>query len=300
MNRSSLTRFAWLSIGAAIATVTLKVVAYWLTGSIGLLSDALESLVNLLAATLALVTLIIAARPPDEEHAFGHDKAEYFASGIEGALILVASVGIVVGAVPRLFDPEPLAQIGSGVLVSAVASVINWGVARVLMRAARQHGSVVLEADARHLMTDVWTSVGVIGGLVAVSVTGWARLDPLLALAVAVNIVWSGVELVRRSALGLMDTAIPLEQQAAVVAILAQHGANGVRYHALRTRQSAGRSYVSVHILVPGAWSVQRGHNVLEQIEREIRAAVPRVNVFTHLEPLDDPSSWQDISLDRA
>jgi cation diffusion facilitator family transporter len=295
----SLTRFAWLSIAAAVSTIGLKAGAYLLTGSVSLLSDALESLVNLAAAVVALLALNVAARPPDEDHAYGHDKAEYFASGVEGGLILVAAASIGYTAGERLLRPQELEQVGVGVAISLVATAINFAVARVLLQAGKQHASITLEADARHLMTDVWTSGGVMLGVVAVSVTGIGWLDPLIALAVAANIVWSGVGLVQRSALGLMDTALPSSERAALMVVLDRYRAEGIQTHALRTRQSGARRFVSFHVLVPGAWTVRRGHSLLERIERDVRAALGTVTVFTHLEPLDDPVSWQDVGLDR-
>lgn len=298
-DHASLTRFAWLSIAAAIITISLKGAAYLLTGSVGLLSDALESLVNLAAAVLALWVLTVAARPPDEEHMYGHSKAEYFSSGIEGTLILVAAASIVASVVPRLLNPQPLEQIGIGFALSIIASAINFGVARVLLEAGRRYRSITLEADARHLMTDVWTSAGVLLGIGATLMTGWQRLDPLIALLVAANIVWSGTQLVRRSVLGLMDTAISQEFRKAVQQILAQYEAEGVHHHALRTRQSGGRNFVSLHVLVPGWWTVEQGHAILERLEGDIRRVVPQVTVFTHLEPDNDPTSWQDVELDR-
>jgi cation diffusion facilitator family transporter len=299
-NQPSLTRFAWLSIAAALLTISLKAGAYWLTGSVGLLSDALESLVNLVAASVALVVLIIAARPPDEEHPYGHDKAEYFSIGVEGGLILLAALSIVATVLDRLLHPHPLKQVGLGLTVSVIASLINFGIARILFTAGRRYHSITLEADAQHLMTDVWTSAGVLLGVGAVSLTGWDWLDPLIALAVAANIVWAGVRLVRRSVLGLMDTALPLEEQAVIKNILDQYQRNGMQYHALRTRSAAARRFVSVHILVPGAWTVQQGHDVLERIEAQIRAQLANATIFTHLEPLEDPVSWQDTELDRT
>jgi cation diffusion facilitator family transporter len=298
--RSSLTRFAWLSIGAAVATIGLKAAAYLLTGSVGLLSDALESLVNLMAAVVALVVLTVAARPPDDDHAYGHDKAEYFSSGVEGGLILLAAGSIAYAAANRLLDPQPVEQAGLGLAISVVASAINLVVARVLLQAGRHYHSITLEADAHHLITDVWTSVGVIVGVAAVALTGWERLDPIIALIVAANIVWSGVRLLQRSALGLLDTALPADERARVVAILAAYAEReGVQHHALRTRQAAARRFVSVHILVPGGWTVHAGHALLERIERDVRAALPNATVFTHLEPLEDPESFEDQTLDR-
>jgi cation diffusion facilitator family transporter len=298
-DRSSLTRFAWLSVAAAILTIALKAGAYGVTGSVGLLSDALESLVNLVTAIVALWVLTVAARPPDDEHAYGHEKAEYFAGGIEGGMILLAALSIAVAAGERLLHPQPLAQLGLGVVISVVASAINLGIARVLFSAAKRYESITLEADAHHLMTDVITSAGVLLGLGAVRLTGWLWLDPLLAFLVAANIVWTGVKLIRRSVLGLMDTALPAEELEIVREILDHFHAKGLHYHALRTRRASARRFVSVHVLVPGAWTVQRGHEWLEEIEERIRAALPNTTVFTHLEPLEDPVAWQDTGLDR-
>lgn len=265
----------------------------------GLLSDALESLVNLIAAVVALRALTIAARPADEEHAYGHTKAEYFSSGFEGALVLVAAVLIAVTAVERLLDPVPLAHVGTGLGISVVASAINLWVARVLFRAAREHSSIALEADAHHLMTDVWTSAGVLGGVGVVGLTGWQVLDPIVALAVAANMTRVGFALMRRSMLGLLDTALPDWIQQEIQKVLDRHREQGIEFHALRTRRSGARQFMSVHVLVPGSWTVQRGHDLLEEIEAELRGAVPRLTVFTHLEPVEDPVAWHDTALER-
>ena len=297
--RSSLTRFAWLSIAAAVITITLKAFAYALTGSVGLLSDMLESFVNLVGALMALAMLTIAARPPDEDHAFGHSKAEYFSSGLEGMLILLAAFSIGIAAIPRLITPKPLDQIGLGLGVSVAASLVNLLVARVLLRAGKRYHSITLEADAQHLMTDVWTSAGVLIGVGAVAVTGWERLDPIVAVLVACNIIWSGVRIVRKSASGLMDTALSLEEQNTLQRILESYGRNGIEYHAVRTRQSGTRRFISLHVLVPEMWTVQRGHRLLENIEAEIRHALPNATVFTHLESIGDSASWEDMNLDR-
>lgn len=298
-NRSFLTRFAWLSIAAAVLTIALKSIAYFLTGSIGLLSDAMESGVNLVGALMALAMLTVAARPPDDDHAYGHGKAEYFSSGVEGTLILIAAISIAATAIPRLLTPRPLEQVGLGLGVSVAASLINLFVSQILRRAGKKHNSITLEASSHHLMTDVWTSLGVLIGVGAVAVTGWERLDPIVACLVAANIVRSGFGIVRKSVLGLMDTALPAEDQEKLRKILEAHVSDGVQYHALRTRESGARQFVSVHILVPGLWTVQRGHELLENIEAEIRRALPGVNVLTHLESLNDPASWDDIDLDR-
>lgn len=291
--------YAWLSIAAALATIGLKTCAWWLTGSVGLLSDALESLVNLAGAVMALWMLHVAAQPADERHAYGHGKAEYFSSGFEGLLILAAALSIAWTAIGRLLDPQPLEAVGIGLAVSVVASLVNLLTARVLLAAGRAHHSITLEADAHHLMTDVWTSVGVILGVCAVALTGWLWLDPVLALLVAANIVWTGVQLLRRSAAGLMDAALPPEQRQAVEAVLATYQAQGLGFHALRSRQAGARVFISVHVLVPGQWTVQQGHDLVEQIEADIRRALPRAHVLTHLEPIEDPLSQEDQSLDR-
>jgi len=300
MNRAHLTRYAWLSIAAAFATIGLKGAAYFLTGSVGLLSDALESLVNLAGAGLALGMLTLAAAPPDEEHAYGHSKAEYFSSGVEGALILLAALSIAAAAAFRLLNPRPLEAIGLGIAVSVVASVINFGVAWVLLRAGRRYNSVSLEADAQHLITDVWTSVGVLAAVGLVAVTGWTILDPLIALLVAANITWTGFKIMRKSALGLLDTSLPVEELARLKEILTRYEKDGIQFHALLTRQSGARRFVSVHVLVPGDWTVQKGHRLLERIEADLRAALDNLTAFTHLESLQDKASFEDQSLDRS
>jgi cation diffusion facilitator family transporter len=294
-----LKRFAWLSIVAAIFTIGLKAAAYMLTGSVGLLSDALESLVNLAGAALALAMLTVATRPADEDHAYGHSKAEYFSSGVEGTLILIAAISIAYAAAQRLIAPRPLDRVGLGLGVSVTASLINFGVAVVLLRAGRRHRSITLETNARHLIADVWTTAGVVLGVIAVTATGWERLDPMIALIVAGNIIRTGVRIVRRSTLGLMDTALPAEDMNTLRSVLEKHTRTGVQYHALRTRQAGARRFVSLHILVPGSWTVHQGHRLLEQIEADVRTALPNVTVFTHLESLDDPTSWDDLTLDR-
>lgn len=300
VQRSSLTRFAWLSIGAAIATIALKSAAYFITGSVGLLSDAVESLVNLIGGIMALAMLKIAERPADEDHAYGHGKAEYFSSGVEGGLILVAAIGIAVAASLRLITPKPLEAVGLGLIISAVAAVINLVVALVLLRAGRRHNSITLEANAHHLLTDVWTSAGVLIGVGLVVGTGWHWIDPVVALLVAANILWTGGRIVQRSVLGLMDTALATEDVATIRTVLKGYEPGGVQFHALRTRQSGARKFMSVHVLVPGDWTVQRGHELLERIEGDIRRALPDIVVFTHLESLDDPASWEDQHLERG
>jgi cation diffusion facilitator family transporter len=298
IERHSLTRYAWLSIAASAVIIVLKAYAYWITDSVGLLSDALESVVNLVSACAMLVALTIAARPADEDHQYGHDKAEYFSSGLEGGMILIAAVGIAVAAVDRLFHPRPVEQLGLGLAISLVASIVNFVVARILLAAGRQHESITLEADAHHLMTDVWTSIGVLIGVGAVAVTGWQWLDPAVALAVAANIVWTGLDLLRRSALGLMDTALPPEEQAVIRTILDEYRAGGIHYHALRTRRSGPRRFISMHVLVPGAWTVRRGHDLAESIEEKIRERLANTTITIHMEPLEDPRAWQDTKIE--
>jgi cation diffusion facilitator family transporter len=292
-------RLLWLSIAAALATISLKVLAWSLTGSVGLLSDAAESVVNLVAAVVALLALRWAAKPADEGHAYGHAKAEYFSAGIEGTLIFGAALAIIATAVPRLLDPAPIDHVSVGLAVSTGASLINLAVGLVLLRAGRRHRSITLEADGRHLMTDVWTSAGVVVGVAAAAITGWERLDPIVALVVAANIVVTGTKLVNRSVGGLMDQALSDDELARIQEALAPFEGAGVRFHAVRTRQAGSRAFVSTHVLVPSAWSVQRGHDEVERVEAALREAVPYATVFTHLEPIEDPRSYDDTQLDR-
>ncbi len=296
---ASLKRYAWLSIAAALATIVLKGWAWWVTGSVGMLSDALESFVNLAGAMMALAMLSLAAMPADDNHAHGHGKAEYFSSAFEGFLILIAAAGISYAAVERFLNPQPIEAVGIGLAVSAVASVINLATARILMDVGRKHKSITLEADAHHLLTDVWTSAGVIAGIGLVWLTGWLWLDPAIAMLVALNIVWTGWQLLHRSAAGLMDVSIPDDEIQAIEAILDTYRQQGLRFHALRTRQAGTRAFITLHVLVPGAWTVQLGHDWLERIEADIRQAVSNVHITTHLEPKEDPVSLADQGLDR-
>ena len=300
MASKSLKKFIYLSIVAAVFTISLRGMAFTLTGSVGLLSDALESCVNLLAALIALVVLSIAEKPADAEHAFGHSKAEYFSSAIEGGLIVIAACSIVWSAWPRLFNPLPLENMGIGLLISLAASLINLGVALVLLREGKKSHSITLTADGKHLMTDVWTSVGVVLAIGLVKLTGWLILDPLIAMLVALNIVWTGYRLMLQSARGLIDTAIPNEERQEIEKIFDQFRQSDIEFHSLMTRQAGQRKFVSVHILVPGAWTVKRGHDLLEVIEKRVRDHFPiPVTVFTHLEPVEDPVSHNDIGIDR-
>ena len=292
-------RFAWLSIAAAALTIALKLGAWALTGSVGLLSDALESVVNLVAAIVALIALTVAARPADEEHEWGHTKAEYFSGATEGILILIAAAGILVTAVERLIHPRELEHLGWGLGISVVASLVNLGVALVLRTAGQRYESLTLEADAIHLLTDVITTAGVLAGVAAVWATGFTRLDPILAIAVALWIVRSGVMIVQKSTAGLLDSSIPREQRAKVETILEEYRERGAQWHALRTRQAGVRTFVTVHILVPGEWTVQQGHDLAEEIEARIRGVFTRATVLTHLEPIEDEVSYRDQELDR-
>jgi cation diffusion facilitator family transporter len=299
-SRIRLTRVAWISIAAAIATIAIKTLAWALTGSVGFLSDAAESVINLAAASMALVILHWVARPPDSEHMYGHEKAEYFSAGAEGTLICVAAAGIVFAAVQRLVHPAHLQDVGIGVAVSLCAAALNLAVAQLLIHTGKLHRSITLEADGRHLMTDVWTSAGVVIGVTAVGLTGWETLDPLIALAVAANIVVTGVKLMRRSAGGLMDRALPEDELSAVREVLDHYAGTEIQFHALRTRQAGRRSFVTFHVLTPGAWTVKQGHDLVEQIEADIHARLVNATVTVHLEPAEDPRSFDDVGLDRG
>ncbi len=291
--------YAALSVGVAVVTISLKLGAYFLTGSVGLFSDAAESVVNLVAAVAALWALTLAAQPPDEEHAFGHDKAEYFSSGLESALILVAAGWIGWTAWGRLMDPQPLENVGIGLAITLVATAINGVGALIILRAGQRLRSITLRADAHHLFTDVWTSLGVVVGVAAVALTGWLVLDPLIALIVAANIVWTGVRLLRDTLQGLLDRALPAEDQETISKVLARYEREGIRFHALRTRAAGQRRFVSMHVLVPGRWTVQKGHDLSEEIEKDLGEKLPGSTIFIHIEPSEDPASFEDVGLDR-
>lgn len=296
----SLSRFAWLAIAGAVVTIALKALAYYFTGSVGLLSDALESVVNLVAAIIALWALTMAHKPPDEEHPYGHTKAEYFSSIIEGMMVIAAAMVIGYAAYERILHPRDIAQVDIGLAVAAIASAINFAIAWQLLRAGKKYDSITLIADAKHLFTDVWTSVGVIVGVGLVAITGISIIDPIIAILVAFNIVYTGYRLIRESVYGFMDTAIPPEERRRLAAILERYAQQGIQHHGLRTRQSGRRRFVSFHLLMPGEWTVQKGHDVAEAVECEVRAAIPNVVVFTHMEPKGDARSYQDMSIDRA
>lgn len=294
-----LKHYAWLSIAAAISTILLKGIAWKLTGSVGLLSDAIESFVNLAGALMALAMLTLAALPADDNHAHGHSKAEYFSSAFEGFLILLAALSIGYTSIERLINPRALEAVGVGLLVSVVASVINLATAKILMKVGREQNSISLEADAHHLMTDVWTSAGVIAGVGLVWVSDWLWLDPVIAMLVALNILWTAWQLMQRSASGLMDASLPAEQLKRIETLLATYREQGLDFHAVRTRQSGNRAFVTLHVLVPGHWTVQLGHDWADRIELDIGKAIPRAHITTHLEPMEDPVSMDDQDLDR-
>ncbi len=290
-----LSRYAWLSVGAAVATILLKGTAAALTGSVGLLSDAAESLVNLVAAVIAVIALKVSIRPPDHNHPFGHSKAEYFSAVIEGVMIFVAAGFIIASAVDRLLHPRMPEQLGLGLVIVVVASVINGAVGLFLRRQGAVHRSATLHADGTHLLTDVVTSVAVIIGVALVAVTGWQVLDPVVAILAGINILWTGWGLIRHAVDGLMDIALPQDVHDRLVAVLDRYREPGViDMHAVRTRQGGNREFMEFHLLVPGAWPVQHGHDLSEEIIDALVAEVPDIRVSVHLEPIEDLKSYQD------
>ena len=311
VKKKSLTLYGWLSITAAMSTIALKTYAYLLTDSVGLLSDALESIINLVAAIIMLFVLHIAAQPPDEKHPYGHEKIEYFSSGAEGVMILLAAISIGMTAWERLLSPQPLQQLDLGIGISIIASVINFVVAKILIRAGKKYRSLPLESDGKHLMTDVWTTVGILLAIGAIMLANaipasvnfaqkfgfeWEILDPIIAIFVALNIVLAGLQLIRRTIAGLMDVALPIEEQAQIITVLEEFSASqGITYHAFRTRCSGTQRFVSAHILVPGNWTVQRGHDLVEEIEQKLNAIFEHIDIDTHLEPIEDPASWEHL-----
>lgn len=300
MKSQSLKKFIYLSIAAAVVTISLKFIAYLKTGSMGFYSDALESIVNLLAAVIALILLHISEQPADKKHEYGHGKAEYFSSAIEGALILIAAFSIIYSAVPRLIDPQPLENLGVGTLFSVGATLVNLFVGLTLIKNGKKNSSITLEADGKHLMTDVWTSIGVIGGVLLVKLTGWLILDPIIAILVALNIVYIGYKLISRSASGLMDAAIPQEEIQQINDYLDTFKEKSIEHHSLLTRQAGQRKFISFHLLVPGEWTVKKGHDYAEIIERHIENMFEEnTTVTSHIEPVEDPLSFIDIGIDR-
>ncbi len=300
MTGKNLSFYAWLSVAAAILTIALKASVYIYTNSVSFLSDALESFINLAAAILAVWMIKISEKPPDDDHEFGHDKAQYFSSGIEGTLIFLAAIGIVFAAVQRIFVPQPVSNIGLGIAISFLAALINLAVGQILIKVGKEKDSIVLEADGHHLMTDVWTSAGIIAAIGVVGFTNWFILDPIIALLVSVSIGWTGFKLIRRSVLGLMDTVIDPKSTEKVIEILDRAAKrSGIDYHALRTRKSGARKFIYFHLLVPDEWTVKRGHDLAHEIEDEILQTLDNTAVFIHIEPLKDPASFEDIELFR-
>jgi cation diffusion facilitator family transporter len=299
-SQGSLQNYIYLSIAAAIVTILLKFYTYYITGSMGFLSDALESFVNLFAAIFALIMLKLSQQPADERHMYGHSKAEYFSSAMEGALILVAAFSIIWSAIPRIVKPTPLENINAGLLFSLMASLVNLVVGQILIRNGKSKKSLVLEADGRHLMTDVWTSVGVIVGIIVVKFTGWLIIDPIIAIIVAINIILTGYKLISRSASGLMDVTIPAEDMEKVTNYLDSLKSEQIEYHSLLTRAAGQRKFITLHLLVPGKWTVKQGHDYADELEETIVKMFDEpVTVITHIEPVDDPASMKDIGIDR-
>lgn len=299
MSTPQLRRLALVSVLAAIVTIAMKGVAYGVTGSAGLLSDALESLVNLLAAVTAYVSLWYASRPADATHTYGHEKIEYFASGLEGVLILLAGLGTIAVAVERIVSPKPLTDLGLGLLLSGIAAIINLAVANMLLKAGRRHRSIVLEADGHHLMSDVYTTGGVIAGLGLVALTGWVWLDPVLAILVGLNILYTGYRLIRRSFNGLMDHALPPEEQMQMREAIRAALPKGTDFHALRTRQAGRRTFAEFHLLVPGRRSVSDAHALAHRVEAALLVAFPDLTATIHIEPIDEKESWESQELQQ-
>lgn len=284
-----LERFLWLSVATAVATVVIKSLAAYLTNSVGLWSDAAESTVNLMAALVAAWAIRLSAKPADHNHDFGHGKAEYVSAGVEGALIFVAAAAIIYSAIGRLITPQPLEQLGIGLAISMVATLLNLGTGLLLLRAGRAHRSITLVADGKHLLTDVWTSVGVLVGIGLVALTGWGPLDPLVAIGVGINILFTGYQLVRRSVVGLLDAALPEAEIAVVSAVLAHTCADPrVEATELRTRESGRQRFVYATLEVPGEWTVRRSHDLADEVEAAVDKALPGTTTFVHIEPITD------------
>ncbi|GHO98744.1 transporter [Reticulibacter mediterranei] len=300
MKQPSLRLYMFLSIAAAVVTMVIKFLGYLLTGSVGLFSDAAESVVNLVAALVGLWAVTLSARPADEDHTYGHTKAEYFSSGVEGALILVAALVIASEAIPRLLHPEPIEQASLGLTFSVIGALINGVLAWFMLREGKKQRSMSLQADAHHLFTDVVTTAGVLVGVLLVVLTKWYLLDPLVALLVAGNIIWTGVKLLRQTGLGLLDTVLPKEDREVVSSVLDPYRQHGIDFHAMRTRMAGRRRFVSFHVIVPGAWTVLKGHALCEEIELALHSALPDSTIFTHLEPRENPASFDDTQLDRT
>lgn len=289
-------KYAWLSIGASLLTMALKFGAFFMTDSVGLFSDAVESVVNLTAGGIALWVIVLAHRPADQCHAYGHGKVEYFSSAAEGLLICLAALGIVYAAVQRFLSPQPITMLGPGIVVAMIAGVVNLGTARIMLRAAREYESIVLEADARHLLTDVWTSAGLVAALsvMLMAPPSWWILDPILAILMSVNILFTGVSLLRRSVGGLMDEGLPSLEVEKIVQAIAFAGGPSIGYHALRTRRAGTMRFADFHLLVPGAMTVQTAHDLCCAIEHDIQAKLANIQVTIHVEPKEDHASFDD------
>lgn len=298
--QKSLIKYAWLSVAAAIATIILKTAAYYFTDSVGLLSDAVESLVNLVGGLMAVTMLTISNRPADEDHPFGHSKAEYFSSGVEGSLIVIAAIIIIYTAIGRLIHPKELEQIGVGVVISVIASLINLAVALLLLNAGKKNNSITLIANAKHLLTDVWTTAGLIVALILIYYTKIIQIDPIVALIVAINILWAGGKIVKESVNGLMDQSLPLDEVEIIKNILKKYLDQDIHFHALLTRKSGAKRFVSFHAVVPGEWTINEGHILVHKIEDEIKTALNNIDVISHLEPIESPTSWDDVNFATA
>jgi len=296
--RESPANIIWFSIIASILTIILKWIAYFTTGSVGFLSDAMESFINLAAGIIAFIMLSIAFRPPDKDHPFGHDKAEYFSSMIEGILIVLAALGIGYAAINRILNPRPLDELNLGMALSVLATLINLATARILLHYSRRYKSITLEADAHHLMTDVWTTVGILAGILLVKFTSIYLIDPIMAILVAISIVYTGAKLIFRSTQGLMDSALPEKELDIIKEILNSYKNEGIDYHALYTRRASSKNFVTFHLLIPGNWSVTKGHEIAKQIEKKIVDALPFSDIFIHLEPLNDPDALDDFLME--
>ena len=293
--RKSLASIVWISIVASILTISIKSAAYCITGSVGFMSDAMESLINLAAGIVAFIMLTIASRPPDAEHPFGHDKAEYFSSLIEGVLIVLAALGIVYAAINRIYHPQPLQALNMGMVLSVLATLINLVTSRILLYYGRKHNSITLEADAHHLMTDVWTTVGIIVGIFLVKLTHWQILDPLMAIVVAMSIVYTGTRLIIRSTDGLMDSKLSEKELITIKQILDRYKEKDIDYHALYTRQASSKRFISFHLLCPADFTVHKAHEITKVIEKEIALQLPHSDIFIHLEPINDPDAFDDV-----
>ena len=295
MQKKSIAHIVWFSIIASVLTISIKSTAYFITGSVGFMSDAMESFINLIAGIIAFISLTIAARPADTKHPFGHNKAEYFSSIIEGTLIVLAAVGIIYTAINRLYHPQPLEELNIGIVLSVLATLINLGTSRILLHYGKKHNSITLEADAHHLMTDVWTTVGIIVGILMVKITNWQILDPIMAIVVGISIIYTGSKLIIRSTDGLMDSKISEKELIQIRQLLDRYQTDGIEYHALYTRQAASKRFISFHLLFPGDDTVYKAHEITKLIEADIAIEFPYSDVFIHIEPLNDQDAFDDI-----